>query len=194
MIRTINPKMMPPAKLFGTFESSAGNRWKDGVLAAIFRDMFGIGQVTQNYFHSSILGKAYSLTVPACFQEEDAPHQWLVLDGFVDASWSETMLSALPEGGHLLLPSQERILRTPKLKIILETDSLQHASPAMVGMGSMVNISASDVGWSSCVQVRAANSSQHESLVSEFIPLCPDIVDTCRVGWIQEIMQRRTQC
>eukprot|EP00767_Chilomastix_cuspidata_P006004 gnl/Chilomastix_cuspidata/6293.p1 GENE.gnl/Chilomastix_cuspidata/6293~~gnl/Chilomastix_cuspidata/6293.p1 ORF type:complete len:5265 (-),score=1091.15 gnl/Chilomastix_cuspidata/6293:310-13914(-) len=66
---------------------------------------------------------------------------WLVLDGPIDPKWAESLNTVLDDTKQLFLPNGERISLPPTLSIIMESDTLEMASPATVSRLGVVYIS-----------------------------------------------------
>ena len=136
-VRCINPKALPTGRLLGCYEAQVkhkgqdgkwhDDKWHDGVLAALLRDMLAS-------------------------ESEGCGQQLVVLDGAIDATWADPIVTLLPRDGHLSLASHESLNRTPSLKLLFETDNLHHASPAMLAAGAVLSLSSADLGWSAYAQ------------------------------------------
>ena len=141
-VRYINPKAMNARDLFGFWDHSQNNKamdgkgingsslnakssnakWMNGVLPGILRDM-------------------------EARQQESGAEQWVVLDGSVDARWAETFQSFATHHAEVVLGNQECIKRSPRLRLLFESDTLEQASPGMVGAGGILALNPLDVPW-----------------------------------------------
>lgn len=74
-------------------------------------------------------------------------HQWIVLDGDIDAEWIESMNTVMDDNKMLTLASNERIPLTPSMRLLLEINHMNHCSPATVSRGGVIYVNAEDVGW-----------------------------------------------
>lgn len=74
-------------------------------------------------------------------------HQWIVLDGDIDAEWIESMNTVMDDNKMLTLASNERIPLTPTMRLLLEINHMNHCSPATVSRGGVIYVNAEDVGW-----------------------------------------------
>ena len=74
-------------------------------------------------------------------------HQWIVLDGDIDAEWIESMNTVMDDNKMLTLASNERIPLTASMRLLLEINHMNHCSPATVSRGGVIYVNAEDVGW-----------------------------------------------
>jgi dynein heavy chain len=118
-INTLNPKSVTRNELYG-YIHPATREWKDGLLSQIFRDLANIHTVK---------------------------HEYLVLDGDIDAEWIESMNTVMDDNKTLTLASNERIPLTPPMRLLLEVENMSQASPATVSRGGVVFMNSEDVGW-----------------------------------------------
>ena len=98
----------------------ATREWKDGLLSHILK------------------GLANCTTVK---------HEWIVLDGDIDAEWIESMNTVMDDNKMLTLASNERIPLTPPMRLLLEVENMREASPATVSRGGVIFLNDTDVGW-----------------------------------------------
>jgi dynein heavy chain len=124
MIKAHNPKAVTRNELYG-FVSTATREWNDGLLSQIFRD--------------------YS-------NDSSCQHQWIILDGDIDAEWIATMSTVMDDNKILTLVSGERIPLTPSMRLLFEITDLRNASPAMVSRAGVIYINDDDIGWSPIAQ------------------------------------------
>ncbi|CAD7696266.1 unnamed protein product [Ostreobium quekettii] len=117
--KPINPKSVTRNELYGLLHPST-REWKEGLMSVTFRDM------------------ANNLT---------NKHQWIVLDGDIDAEWIESMNTVMDDNKMLTLASNERIPLTPSMRLLLEINHMNHCSPATVSRGGVIFVNAEDVGW-----------------------------------------------
>ena len=75
-----------------------------------------------------------------------------MFDGDVDPQWAENMNSVLDDNKMLTLPSGERLSIPDNMRIILEVDSLAHATPATVSRCGMVWFSEDTVSSEMCLE------------------------------------------
>eukprot|EP01046_Picozoa_sp_COSAG06_P029046 COSAG06_NODE_2665_length_6474_cov_19.662745_2_plen_1866_part_01 len=119
MAKTLNPKAVTRNELYG-YVSMATREWKDGLLSQVFRDYSNDG----NY-----------------------QHQWIILDGDIDAEWIETMNTVMDDNKLLTLVSNERIPLTPPMRLLFEIADLRNASPATVSRAGVIFVNEDDIGW-----------------------------------------------
>ncbi|KAL6747291.1 flagellar outer dynein arm heavy chain beta [Haematococcus lacustris] len=117
--RPINPKAVTRNELYG-YLHPATREWKEGLMSVTFRDM------ANNKVNK---------------------HQWIVLDGDIDAEWIESMNTVMDDNKMLTLASNERIPLTPSMRLLLEINHMNHCSPATVSRGGVIYVNAEDVGW-----------------------------------------------
>ena len=116
---TLNPKGVSRNELYG-YVSIATREWKDGLLSQIFRDFSN----NSNFIH-----------------------EWIILDGDIDAEWIETMNTVMDDNKILTLVSGERIPLTPPMRLLFEIADLRNASPATVSRAGVIFINDDDIGW-----------------------------------------------
>ena len=108
----LNPKALTLSELYGSHNELTGD-WKDGLAARLCRE--------------------------ALARESGA--SWIIFDGPVDATWVESLNSALDDSCLLCLPSGERMrLDSHKMRMLFEVQDLAAASPATVSRCGMVYV------------------------------------------------------
>lgn len=112
-MHVIDPKAINKDNLYGTLDGTT-LEWTDGVFTSLLR------RIIDNQKG-----------------ESDRRH-WIVFDGDVDPEWAENLNSVLDDNKLLTLPSGERLGIPNNVRIILEVDSLAHATPASVSRCGMV--------------------------------------------------------
>eukprot|EP00227_Mantoniella_beaufortii_P011774 CAMPEP_0197579874 /NCGR_PEP_ID=MMETSP1326-20131121/3768_1 /TAXON_ID=1155430 /ORGANISM="Genus nov. species nov., Strain RCC2288" /LENGTH=4505 /DNA_ID=CAMNT_0043143449 /DNA_START=243 /DNA_END=13760 /DNA_ORIENTATION=+ len=120
----INPKAVTRNELYGNLHPST-REWKEGLMSVNFRDFAN--------------NKTYM-------------HQWIVLDGDIDAEWIESMNTVMDDNKMLTLASNERIPLTPTMRLLLEINHMLHCSPATVSRGGVVYLNQDDIGWQPMVE------------------------------------------
>ncbi|MEW5311809.1 MAG: hypothetical protein WDW38_003494 [Sanguina aurantia] len=121
--KPVNPKAVTRNELYG-FLHPATREWKEGLISVTYRD-FSNNKVTK--------------------------HQWIVLDGDIDAEWIESMNTVMDDNKMLTLASNERIPLTASMRLLLEINHMNHCSPATVSRGGVIYVNAEDVGWKPAV-------------------------------------------
>jgi len=119
-VHVIDPKAQPKEQLYGQLHS-ATLEWTDGIFTHLLRAEIAVAQE-----HAE---KAAGGTLPAV---------WIVFDGDVDPEWAENLNSVLDDNKLLTLPSGERLPLPSHVRVIVETHSLEHATPATVSRCGMV--------------------------------------------------------
>eukprot|EP00736_Rhodelphis_marinus_P010572 Rmarinus@m.9666 len=122
--QALNPKGVTRNELYG-YISPATREWKDGLISQIFRDMAN--------------NKTYE-------------HEWIILDGDIDAEWIESMNTVMDDNKMLTLASNERIPLTAPMRLLFEIGDLRNASPATVSRAGVIFLNATDLGWQPMVQ------------------------------------------
>lgn len=153
--RPINPKAVTRNELYGYLHPQT-REWKEGLVSATFRD-----------FSNSTANQ----------------HQWIVLDGDIDAEWIESMNTVMDDNKMLTLASNERIPLTPSMRLLLEINHMNHCSPATVSRGGVIFVNADDVGWKPCVDswIERLEAAEYRPLLtalfSRYVDVC---LDHCR--------------
>ena len=148
MVKTHNPKAVTRNELYG-YVSMATREWKDGLLSQLFRD--------------------YS-------NDTGYQHQWIILDGDIDAEWIETMNTVMDDNKLLTLVSNERIPLTPPMRLLFEIADLRNASPATVSRAGVIFVNEDDIGWmpfvSTWLETRPDKdqASNLLTLVNKYVP------------------------
>eukprot|EP00232_Nephroselmis_pyriformis_P019075 CAMPEP_0182900652 /NCGR_PEP_ID=MMETSP0034_2-20130328/28990_1 /TAXON_ID=156128 /ORGANISM="Nephroselmis pyriformis, Strain CCMP717" /LENGTH=4527 /DNA_ID=CAMNT_0025034901 /DNA_START=131 /DNA_END=13711 /DNA_ORIENTATION=+ len=160
--KPINPKAVTRNELYG-FLHPATREWKEGLMSVTFRD----------YANNA---------VPI--------HQWIVLDGDIDAEWIESMNTVMDDNKMLTLASNERIPLTASMRLLLEINHMVHCSPATVSRGGVIYLNAEDVGWQPVVEswIQRTDSSggsildkQYQALLTKmFAKYMEKSLDHCR--------------
>ncbi|MES1911448.1 MAG: hypothetical protein MHM6MM_003872 [Cercozoa sp. M6MM] len=116
----LDPKAISKDELYGVLDPTT-LEWTDGIFTRTLRDVL-----------ANVRGEA------------DRRH-WIVFDGDVDPEWAENLNSVLDDNKLLTLPNGERLQLTPNIRIVFETHSLEHATPATVSRCGMVWFNGGDV-------------------------------------------------
>ncbi|KAL3939676.1 MAG: hypothetical protein SGBAC_005637 [Bacillariaceae sp.] len=124
----IDPKAINKENLYGSLDGTT-LEWTDGVFTGLLRRIIGNQK------------------------GESERRHWIVFDGDVDPEWAENLNSVLDDNKMLTLPSGERLAIPDNMRIILEVDSLDFATPATVSRCGMV--------WFSEDTVTAEMSLEH---------------------------------
>ena len=149
-INVLNPKSVTRNELYG-YIHPATREWKDGLLSQIFRDLAN------------------------CFTVK---HEYLVLDGDIDAEWIESMNTVMDDNKTLTLASNERIPLTPPMRLLLEIENMSQASPATVSRGGVIFLNGDDIGWKPYVQSWVGNreiDSEKALLTAFFDKYCQSV-------------------
>lgn len=109
----IDPKSIKKDKLFGHLDPNT-LEWTDGVFTKILR----------------------RLADPTALR--GVRRSWIIFDGDVDPEWAENLNSVLDDNKILTLPSGDRLKIPPNVRIMMEVDSLKHATLATVSRCGMV--------------------------------------------------------
>ena len=98
-------------------------------------------------------------------------HEWIILDGDIDAEWIESMNTVMDDNKMLTLASNERISLTPPMRLIFEIGHMRNASPATVSRGGVIYLSDSDVGVMPFIQSwidRRESEPERQQLMGHF--------------------------
>uniref|UniRef100_A0A0G4GMS7 Dynein-1, subspecies f n=1 Tax=Chromera velia CCMP2878 TaxID=1169474 RepID=A0A0G4GMS7_9ALVE len=128
VFEALNPKGISSSELYGYVTKT--KEWKDGVIAVTMRDMCK----EQNGYKPS------------------HKHKWIILDGDIDAEWIESMNTVMDDNKVLTLVSNERIPFTATMRMLLEIENMNNASPATVSRGGVLFINETDIGWKPYVE------------------------------------------
>ena len=111
----IDPKAVRKDKLFGHLDANT-LEWTDGIFTKLLR----------------------KISDPSNVRMGSSKRSWIVFDGDVDPDWAENLNSVLDDNKVLTLPSGDRLKLPPNVRIIMEVDSLKHATMATVSRCGMV--------------------------------------------------------
>ncbi|KAL4450636.1 hypothetical protein ABPG77_000992 [Micractinium sp. CCAP 211/92] len=153
--RAINPKAVTRNELYGYLHPQT-REWKDGLLSTTFRDM------ANNKMNR---------------------HQWIVLDGDIDAEWVESCNTVMDDNKMLTLASNERIPLTSSMRLLLEINHMNHCSPATVSRSGVIFVNADDIGWKPAVEswVEKLECIEYKPLLSMlFSKYVEPTLDHCR--------------
>ena len=137
----INPKAVTRNELYGFLHPST-REWKEGLMSVNFRDMSN--------------NKTYL-------------HQWIVLDGDIDAEWIESMNTVMDDNKMLTLASNERLPLTNTMRLLLEINHMLHCSPATVSRGGVIYLNQDDIGWQPMVEswIQSREAKEYRPLLVE---------------------------
>ena len=95
-------------------------------------------------------------------------HQWIVLDGDIDAEWIESMNTVMDDNKMLTLASNERIPLTATMRLLLEINHMIHCSPATVSRGGVIYVNETDVGVQPVIDswIAAQSATNYKSILS----------------------------
>lgn len=109
----VDPKAIIKDDLYGKLDSTTAE-WTDGVFTGILR---------------KIIDNA---------RGEMGKRHWIIFDGDVDPEWAENLNSVLDDNKLLTLPSGERLIIPPNVRLMFEVETLKHATLATVSRCGMV--------------------------------------------------------
>ncbi|CAG9462750.1 unnamed protein product [Pedinophyceae sp. YPF-701] len=174
--KPINPKSVTRNELYG-FLHPQTREWKEGLISTTFRNMATDGE------------RVYK-------------HQWIVLDGDIDAEWIESMNTVMDDNKMLTLASNERIPLKDSMRLLLEINHMVHCSPATVSRGGVIFVNQDDVGWKpakdswieglECDQYRGLLTTLFEKYVETSLEHCRRNFKT--VVPLEPIQQVQTIC
>lgn len=147
---TIDPKSVDKEDLYGVLDGTT-LEWKDGIFTSLLR------------------------TILANQRGESDKRHWIVFDGDVDPEWAENLNSVLDDNKLLTLPSGERLSIPDNVRIILEVDSLEHATPATVSRCGMIWFSSDTISSEMCLEhlmgeLRTENIAGDGNLSRDAVP------------------------
>lgn len=111
---TIDTKTLTKEQIYGSI-NRATLEWQDGIFTSLIRQFS-----TQN----SQLAKKTKF--------------WVIFDSDMDPEYAETLNSALDDNKLITLPTGERLEIPSNLRIVFETDTLEHATPATITRCALV--------------------------------------------------------
>ena len=155
VFKPINPKAVTRNELYGYLHPST-REWREGLVSVTFRD-FANNKVTK--------------------------HQWIVLDGDIDAEWIESMNTVMDDNKMLTLASNERIPLTGTMRLLLEINHMVHCSPATVSRGGVIFVNAEDIGWRPVVDswIEKLEAKEYRPLLMTLFSRYVDVsLDHCR--------------
>ncbi|KAK9469716.1 dynein heavy chain, N-terminal region 1-domain-containing protein [Lipomyces arxii] len=123
----IDSKVMSKESLFGSVDLTT-REWTDGLFTSILR------KINED------------------FRGESLKRHWIVFDCDVDPEWAENLNSVLDDNRILTLPNGERLSLPSNVRILLETDSMKHATLATVSRCGIVWFESDVVSTTMLVQ------------------------------------------
>lgn len=162
IFRAINPKAVTRNELYGYLHPQT-REWKDGLLSTTFRDMAN---------------------------NKTNRHQWIVLDGDIDAEWVESCNTVMDDNKMLTLASNERIPLTNSMRLLFEINHMNHCSPATVSRGGVIFVNADDIGWKPAVEswVERLECAEYKPLLSMlFSKYVETTLEHCRRNFKQVV-------
>ena len=150
-VRKLNPKAIEVSQILGHYDALT-SKWCEGIFTALWR------KATLN----------------------SNGGDWIIFDGPVDSEWMENLNSALDGTKVLTLANGDRLPVPEHLTIVLETDHLQHASPAVVSRIGIVHVSSETLGYEPCVSswVKTKPPDQQEVLKNVLERCLSSVVST----------------
>jgi dynein heavy chain 1 len=118
----IDPKSIKKDKLYGSLDPNT-LEWSDGVFTKTLRRLSEL---------STVRGGA-------------AKRSWIIFDGDVDPEWAENLNSLLDDNKVLTLPTGDRLKVPNNVRIMMEVDTLKHATLATVSRCGMVWFAANTI-------------------------------------------------
>lgn len=118
----IDPKSIKKEKLYGSQDPNT-LEWTDGVFTKILRKVTEAANVRGGPLRRS----------------------WIVFDGDVDPEWAENLNSVLDDNKILTLSSGDRLKIPSNVRIMMEVDTLKHATLATVSRCGMIWFASSTI-------------------------------------------------
>ena len=128
----IDPKSVRKDKLYGALDPMT-LEWTDGVFTKILRKI-----ATESNNSGGSSGSGSSSSGSGSGSRARLSRHWIIFDGDVDPEWAENLNSVLDDNKILTLPTGDRLKLPPSVRIIMEVDSLKHATMATVSRCGMV--------------------------------------------------------
>eukprot|EP00961_Rhodomonas_salina_P285370 3856228-Rhodomonas_salina.1 len=112
VVRDVNPQAVSTKDFYGSV-SLETREWKDGIFSMLIRELS---------------------------DAKDTASKWIVLDGDMDATWTESINTAMDDNRVLTLASNERIYLKANMHLLFEVRDLKHASPTTVSRAGVVHV------------------------------------------------------
>jgi len=151
-VKDLDPKAILTTEFYG-YVNLATREWKDGVFSMVLREF------------------------------QNAPGtdpKWVILDGDLDANWIESMNSVMDDNKLLTLPSNERIVMKPHMRLIFELRDLKYATPATSSRAGVLYITESQQWWNmvqTWVMKREDDTAERKTILLDlFKTYVPDTV------------------
>jgi dynein heavy chain 1 len=145
----IDPKSIKKDKLYGSLDPNT-LEWTDGIFTKVLR------RVVENAANRS--SDSSNLSTRRC---------WIVFDGDVDPEWAENLNSVLDDNKVLTLPSGDRLKIPENVRIMMEVDTLKHATLATVSRCGMVWFAENTITLDMILKFQLANLGR-ESTIQAF--------------------------
>ncbi|KAF4732244.1 hypothetical protein FOZ63_029748, partial [Perkinsus olseni] len=138
----LEPKAMMKDDLYGRLDPTT-REWTDGVFTDILRKIIvqnSAAMPPPSHDHSN---REHGQEGKKQQEHSNSDttlirHHWIIFDGDVDPNWAENLNSVLDDNKMLTLPSGERLLLPPSVRILFEVDSLKYATMATVSRCGMI--------------------------------------------------------
>ncbi|KAF4688109.1 hypothetical protein FOZ60_003172 [Perkinsus olseni] len=138
----LEPKAMMKDDLYGRLDPTT-REWTDGVFTDILRKIIVQNSAAmpppshdnsnREHGQEGKMQQEHSNSATTLLR-----HHWIIFDGDVDPNWAENLNSVLDDNKMLTLPSGERLLLPPSVRILFEVDSLKYATMATVSRCGMI--------------------------------------------------------
>ena len=117
----INPKAQRISKLMGEVDGET-REFKEGIL---------------------------STTMRQAIRQKDGRHTWITFDGDIEMDWVENLNSVLDDNRKLTLITGESLPLTKQMRIIIESNNLNHCSPATISRCGIIYMNNKQVSTKS---------------------------------------------
>ena len=149
-VKDLDPKAILTTEFYG-YINLATREWKDGIFSMLLRE---------------------------CANAPGTDPKWIILDGDLDANWIESMNSVMDDNKLLTLPSNERIVMKPHMRLIFELRDLKYATPATSSRAGVLYITETKQWWNmvqTWVMKREDDTPERKALLLElFQTYVPD--------------------